>query len=66
MRTVYEKQYWDRHYQDAEQDTMFWLYKNYKDWERQVQIFPMRLGNSFARPSQESKRREKRLIFWRL
>jgi hypothetical protein len=50
MRTVYEKQYWNRHYLNEEQDTMFWLYKNHKDWERQAHIFPMRLANSFARP----------------
>lgn len=47
MRTVYEKQYLDRNYVNPEQDTMFWLYKNRRDWERQVQIFPMRLANSF-------------------
>ena len=30
---------------------MFWLYKNDQDWRRKVQIFPMRLANSFPAPS---------------
>jgi hypothetical protein len=30
---------------------MLWLYKNHKDWERQVQVFPMRFANSFPPPS---------------
>ncbi|CAF1162540.1 unnamed protein product [Adineta steineri] len=47
MRTVYEHQYWTRHYTNEEQDVMFWLYSNHDDWKKQVQIFPMRLANSF-------------------
>jgi hypothetical protein len=49
MRTLYEKQYWDQHFGHAEQGTMFWLYQNRTDWQRQVQIFPMRLANAFPR-----------------
>lgn len=30
---------------------MFWLYKNNQDWREKVQIFPMRLANSFPEPS---------------
>ncbi|CAF1407413.1 unnamed protein product [Adineta steineri] len=47
MRTVYEHQYWARHYPAEEQDVMFWLYTNHTDWKRRVQVFPMRLANSF-------------------
>ena len=30
---------------------MFWLYQNDLDWRKKVQIFPMRLANSFPEPS---------------